>query len=308
MRIAIVGAGAVGQLFGALLTRAQREVVFVARGNALAAISRVGIAVDTPTGAFRTPALRASSDPADLGTCDAVIVAVKSWQVEELAPSLRPLLGPGAVAVSVQNGVEAADRIADALGPHHAAIGVCHVLATRTGEAEVRHGGPSPELAVGAFSGPSDRLEPLAAALRSAGIEATVRPDIRARLWQKLLFVEPLGSIGAATRAPVGVFRQVPETRALLERAMHEVGAVATARGIALAPDIVAETLARIDTMPEGAMTSMHRDLVEGRPSELYEQTGAVVRLGAGANVPRPVHEFLMATLLPRERENRRVP
>jgi 2-dehydropantoate 2-reductase len=305
MRIAIVGAGAVGQLFGALLARAGHDVAFVARGEALAAIASRGIAVDTPGGAFQTVPLRASADPAELGARDAVIVAVKSFQVEGVAPTLAPLVGSSSLAVTVQNGVEAPDQLARGLGRKDATVlGVCHVLATRVAAAAVHHAGPAPELLMGAYSGSSDRLEPLAAALRGAGIEATVVADARLPLWTKLLFVEPLGSVGAAARSPAGIVRSVPETRALLERAMTEVGAVARAQGVDLPEDVVTRSLARVDAIPAGATTSMHRDLVEGRRSELHEQTGAVVRLGERGKVPCPIHEFLMATLLPQELSN----
>jgi 2-dehydropantoate 2-reductase len=307
MRVAIVGAGAVGGLLGALLTRTGHTVSFVARGEALEVIRSRGIRATTPTETFTTSPLAASNNPAELGQADLIFVSVKAWQVEALAPTLKPLLAPGAMVVPVQNGVEAADQLATALGNDFVIGGICHVLGTLESPATVRYIGPAPQLTLGERSGgTSERISKLAELLRAAGMTVTLPEDIRVALWSKLLFVEPFGSVGAVTRSPADIVRAIPETRALLEQAMREVQAVAGGRGISVPDDAITQSLARIDAMPNGATASMHRDLVEGRPSELNEQTGAVVRLGKQANVPRPVHDFLLASLLPQEQRSRR--
>src|SRR5437879_5165829 len=120
MRIAIAGTGAVGGLLGALLLRGGAEVAFVARGAQLAAPRAVG--------SFTVPVALASDDPAALGAADAVIVAVKAWQMDGLAESLRPLLAQGGFVVSLQNGVEAHDRLASVLGAERVAGGLCHLI------------------------------------------------------------------------------------------------------------------------------------------------------------------------------------
>ena len=307
MRVAIVGAGAVGGVFGAMLARAGHAVSLLTRGDSLEAVRARGLSLTNAAGeVYETGPLAASDDPAALGVADLVLVAVKSWQVAALAPALAPLVGPGTLVVPVQNGVEAGEALLDGLGPsaaHAVAFGVCHVLASRDRPGHVRSGGGPPQLTVGEpRGGPSPRLERLADALRAAGIVVVISPEIRVELWGKLLFVEPLGSVGAVTGVPMGVMRSVPETRALLEQAMGEVLAVAAGQGVRLPGDPVAAALARVDGMPASATTSMHRDLLEGRPSELDEQTGAVVRLGHRAGVACPVHDVLYACLLPRHR------
>src|SRR5271154_1752398 len=116
MRVTIVGAGAVGGLLGGLLARGGHAVSFVAHGESLAALRSRGIEVVTASESFSTGPLAASASPSELVACDLVVVAVKSWQVEALAPSLAPLLGEGTMVVPVQNGVEAAEQLASALG------------------------------------------------------------------------------------------------------------------------------------------------------------------------------------------------
>ncbi len=126
-------------------------------------------------------------------------------------------------------------------------------------------------------------MEKLATVLRGAGIDVTVTADVRAALFAKLLFVEPFGSVGAVTRSSIDVVRAIPEARALLEGAMEEVRAVAEGLGVRLREGEVGAALARVDAAPVGAMASMHRALVEGRRSELEEQTGAVRAAPGGA-------------------------
>jgi 2-dehydropantoate 2-reductase len=306
MRIVVVGAGGVGGLFGGLLHRSGEEVAFVARGGQLAALRGGGLEVRSTLGTFEVRA-PAAEDPAALGKADAVVVAVKAWQVEEVAPKLRPLLGPRTVVVPMENGVEAVGTLAAALGEGRVAGGLTHVFAWIEAPGVVRHVGPAPRVTLGETrGGGSERLDRLAAALRKAGMEAAVIPDIEVALWEKFLFIDPLGSVGAAARSPVGAVRETSETRVLLVAAMREVAAVAKARGVALPADAVDRTLSRFDSLPVDGTASMHRDIVAGKPSELFEQTGAVVRLGAKAGVPTPVHDLLFACLLPQETQARR--
>ena len=120
-------------------------------------------------------------------------------------------------------------------------------------------------------------------------------------LWRKFLFIAPVSGLGAVTRAPIGVLRSRPDTREQLERAMREVLAVARAHGVGLPDDAVEETLAFTDSLPEDGTTSMQRDIVAGRPSELESQSGAVVRLGREQGVATPVHDSIYQALLPLE-------
>jgi len=309
MRIAIVGAGGVGGVFGGLLARAGHDVSFVARGANLEAIRAQGLRVHGPWGTFVVrPGV--AEEPAGLARgspFDAVLVCVKAGQVREVAAALRPLVGEGTVVVPLQNGVEAAEALSAELGAGRVAGGLCHVFAWREGPGEVRTTGTPLQITLGELKGPvTPRLTRLAEAIRGSGAGAVLADDVVAAAWEKFLFIDPFGSVGAVTRAPIGVMRSEPRTRALLVAAVEEVDALARARGVALAADAVARTLARYDELPAEATASMQRDVAAGRPSELHEQTGAVVRLGeaAGANVP--VHRFLYAALLPQEAAARR--
>ena len=309
MHIAIVGTGGVGGVFGGLLAQAGHDVAFVARGENLSAIRAGGLRVHGPWGTHVVhPA--AAEDPAGLATgspFDAVLVCVKAGQVKEIAGALRPIVGGGTVVVPLQNGVEAAAELAGELGAERVAGGLCHVFAWREGPGEVRTTGTPLQITLGELGGPpSPRLERLAEAIRGSGAGVVLAADVVSAAWEKFLFIDPFGSVGAATRAPLGVMRSEPRTRALLVAAVEEVAAVARARGVAVPADAVARTLARYDELPAEATASMQRDVAAGRPSELHEQTGAVVRLGEAAGASIPVHRFLYAVLLPQEAAARR--
>ena len=309
MRIAIAGAGGVGGLIGGLLARAGTEVVVVARGAHAEAIRVRGITVDSPLGKFTARVAGVSDDPATLGAVDAVLVAVKSWQVSEIAPLLPPLVAAGGVAVPLENGVEGASRLEAELGEDRVAGGIVTVLSWIQAPGAIRHVGGAPRITMGergARSGArSERLEALAAVLRAARVEVTIAEDIERAMWEKFMFIEPWGAVASAARAPAGVIRSTPETREVLKRTVEEVAALARARGVSLGADAVPSALARIDAVPFEATASMQRDIGAGRPSELDDQTGAVVRLAGEAGVPVPVHAVLLGALVPQEQTAR---
>lgn len=120
-------------------------------------------------------------------------------------------------------------------------------------------------------------------------------------MWEKFLFIASLSGVAAVARAPVGIIRSVPETRAILENLIEEIVAVARARDIALKGDAAAATLAVIDRLPAESTTSMQRDVMEGRPSELASQCGAVVRLGKEVGQDAPLNSLIYGSLLPQE-------
>lgn len=306
MRIAVIGAGAVGGYFGGRLADAGEEVSFVARGRTLAALASRGLKIESPLGDLTLEDVRATDDPATVGEVDAVVLGVKAWQVPEVAPAIRPLVGRETCVVPLQNGVEAADQLAAVLGPEPVVGAVCKIICRVVEPGHVRHFGARPAIALGELDGrASARLERLRRALERARVAAETPPDIRVAMWEKFLFITAVSGIGAVTRSPLGVTRAIAETRAVLEEAMREVVAVAAARGVALAPQTVARTMAAVDRLPADATASMQRDLMEGRPSELESQNGAVVRLAHELGVATPIHRFLYASLLPMERQAR---
>lgn len=306
MRVAVVGAGAVGAYFGGRLAQSGEDVTFLARGEHLRAMRESGLRMESADGDFTLDPAPVTDDATSVGSVDVVLLTVKGWQVPRAIDSMRPLVGPETVIVPLLNGVEAPEQVADALGADHAAAGLCGLFGSAVQPGHFRNILPQPFITFGELDNRrSERLMRLQQAFERSGVRATIAEDIQAALWQKLMFVGPFGAVGAVTRAPIGVMRTLPETRALLEGAMAEIGMVGRARGVAIVESAVAAAMAFVDATPEQGTASMQRDLIAGRPSELDSQVGVVVRMARTASVDAPLHTFLYASLLPLERRAR---
>jgi 2-dehydropantoate 2-reductase len=306
MKIAIFGTGGVGGYFGGRLAQAGEEVTFIARGEHLRAIQANGLKVDSILGNFVVNPARASDDPQAVGPVDAIITGVKAWQVSQAAQAMRPMVADRTVVLPLENGVEAPEQLAAVLGAEHVLGGMCQLSAFIAGPGHIRHVGIEPFVALGELDRrPSERSGRLLQAFQRAGVKATIPNDIQVAMWDKFLFIAAISGVGAVTRSPAGVFRRLPETRQMLIAAMEEVFAVARRRGVRLPDNTVEKRLAFIDQMAAGVTASMQRDIIEGRPSELESQNGAVVRMGRELGVLTPVHEFLYASLLPQEKRAR---
>jgi 2-dehydropantoate 2-reductase len=299
MRIAIFGTGGAGGYFGARLAQAGEDVVFIARGRHLQAIRDHGLHVDAPKGSF-VVSTQATDNPADAGVVDVVIVGVKAWQVPEAAHAIKPMLGRETVVLPLQNGVEAASQLEAVVGRSRVLGGLCGTVSFVVGPGRIRSVGETNFVKFGELRGSvSERAEGLKEMFLRAGIRAEIPHDIHAALWEKFLFVVSWGGVGAVARAPIGVLRQLPETRLMLEQAMREIFDVARARHIELHQEIVAKTMAFVDSLAPDATTSLQRDIADGKPSELEAWNGAVVRLGRESGVTTPLHSILYSCLRP---------
>lgn len=306
MRIAIMGAGGVGGYFGGLLAHAGYDVAFIARGEHLAAIQAHGLRVESVHGDFTVYPARASADPAEIGPVDYVILAAKTHQFDQALAAAQPLIGPATTVLPLQNGIDAAERVAAALGRRHVIGGLCQVGSYIAAPGVIKQISQFRRVVAGELDGPiTPRVRAIVAALQAAGATAEATDDIQGALWAKFIFIAPFSGVGAVTRVPAGEIMACPETRRLLEDAMREVEAVARARGIALAVDIVSRTMAFCAAMAPQQTASMQRDVMEGKPSELESMIGVMVRLGAALDVPTPAFNFFYAALLPQERRAR---
>ncbi|HUP63102.1 MAG TPA: 2-dehydropantoate 2-reductase [Thermoanaerobaculia bacterium] len=326
MRVAVVGAGGVGGYFGGRLANAGIDTTFIVRGATLGALRTRGLRVESINGDFtlrradvpvrpvvggrgRPPSLQATDDPAQAGGVDAILMTVKSWQIPEAAARLAPMIGADTVVVPLENGIDAPEVLAGIVGRQHVLGGLCGIVSFLVEPGHIRHIASEPFVMFGELDNrPSERTQRLCDAFVRAGVKADIPPDIHRSMWSKFLFIAPLSAIGALTRLPVGVWRSIPETRAIAERALAETVALAQARGIDLGDDAVARTIERYEGLDPAATSSLQRDVMEGKPSELDAQIGAVVRLARESNVDVPVCELLYHCLLPQERQARNSP
>jgi 2-dehydropantoate 2-reductase len=307
VRIAVFGAGGAGGYLGVRLIEAGHDVVLIARGEHLRAIREHGLRLDSIAGDALVRPVLATDDPASAGPVDAVVVATKTFDLSEAAEAMRALVGPETAVVPVLNGVEGPDVLAAAIGPGPVLGGLAGMVSFIAAPGHIRHVGADPWIAFGELDGrKSERVRRLQKAFGACrGLRVDVPDDINVAMWEKFLFIAATGGVGAVTRAPFGAFRAVPETRAMLEAAMRETLAVARARGVGLTDDAVTRSMALIDGFEPHGTSSMQRDIMAGRRSELDAWNGAVVRLGRDAGVETPAHAHIYAALLPQERRAR---
>ena len=303
MKFAIFAAGGVGGYFGGRLAQAGHDVTFIARGTHLAAIREAGLKVDSIDGNFFVQPAKATDDPASVGVVDVLLVAVKAWQLEVAIKQMKLLVGMNTVILPLLNGVEAPEQLSAAFGGECVLGGLCRVSSFVAGPGHIQHVGIQPIIVLGELDNHrTERVEAIRGALSSIhNSTVEIAEDIQVALWEKFLIVCALSGVGAVTRQPVGVYRDVPETRAMLTRAIEETAAVGRARGVPLSRGVVARVLDRVDFIQPDVIASMHKDIVEGRPSELEAQNGAVMRMGRELSVLTPAHDFIYASLLPLE-------
>lgn len=303
MKVAVVGAGGVGGYFGGRLAQAGMDTTFIARGATLDALRTRGLRVDSINGDFVVERPHASDDPGTVGEVDAILLAVKAWQIPEAARHLLPMLGPDTVVVPLENGIDAPEVLAPIVGREHVAGGLCAIVSFIVAPGHVRHAAFDPMVMFGELDNTrTQRLERLRQAFAKAGVTAEIPQDIHRSMWTKLLFIATMSGIGALTRVPVGVWRAVPEIRAMVTDSLQEVTSLASARGIDLGEDAVEKTWQRYDALAPASTSSLQRDVMEGKPSELDAQLGAIVRLAKEAGVPTPVTAMVYHALVPQER------
>ena len=299
MRIAIFGSGGVGGYFGARLAAGGEDVTFLARGAHLKAMQDEGLHIESPNGNLHLPKVQATDRPQAVGPVDVVLFTVKLYDVDASAATLRPLIGPNTVVITLQNGVEAVDMVAKHVGEDHVAGGAAYIVAVINQPGQVRHT-VGQNLVFGERDGRrSDRLVAFEEAGKRAGFGAKASTQVESDLWVKFVRLSAWSGVTAVTRSPMGVIRADPALFAMMMTATDEAIAVGTARGVTFPADIVESTLAMIPNFPPSSKSSMLEDLERGRPLELPWLSGAVARLGQEAGVPAPTHQFITTVLMP---------
>lgn len=302
MRIAIVGSGAVGGFYGALLARQGHDVGFIARGAHLAAIREHGLRVRGAVGDFAARG-RADSDPAALGKADLVILAVKTYDNDTALPMLSVLSGPNTAVLTLQNGVDSVDQVAAIVGLENVLGGATYVATAIAEPGVIAQTGTHRRVVFGEVANPgaepSARVREIADAMRAADIHAEPVADARPALWEKFVYLAPFAGFTGAARQPIGPLRDLPGFFDLALRACGEVAAVARAEGVTLPADLPQKLRAYIDALPASTRSSLLIDLQSGKRIEVESLQGSVVRRAAAAGVDVPIMQTLYAVLKP---------
>ena len=309
MKFAIFGTGGVGGYFGGRLAQAGEDVTFIARGNHLSVIQQTGLSVDSIRGDFEVNPVKATDLTQSVGAVDVVILAIKGWQLDDAILQMKPLIGQFTVIIPLLNGIEHMEALVNAFGREHVLGGVCRISAFIAEAGRIKHVGIDPFIAFGELNREmSERVSKLYDVFKNiSGVTVEASGNIELAMWEKYLLISAFSGVGAVTRSPVGVFRSIPETRAMFRRVLEEVVLVANSRGVGLTEKSVQAVMDRIDQTQPDTMASMQKDVLAGRPSEPESQTGALVRMARAATVSVPTHEFIYASLLPMEKKARQL-
>ena len=285
MKVAVMGAGAVGCYFGAMLARAGHAVTLIGRPQHVEAVNRRGLYLDSKSFQEHVP-MSASTDAAAVARSDVVLFCVKSSDTEAAGRQIAPHLGEKTVLLTLQNGVDNAERLQAAL-PQEVIPAVVYVATEMAGAGHVKHHGRG-DLVIGA----SASSEAIAAQLIAAGVPVTVSDNANGELWVKLIVNCAYNAISAISRMPYGQMVEGDGVPAVMDDVVMECLAVAKAAGVIVPGDVRASVPGIARAMKE-QFSSTAQDLMRGKPTEIDHLNGYVVRKGAALGVPTPVNRVL---------------
>lgn len=291
-----MGAGAVGSYYGARLAAAGHDVVLIGRPAHVEAIEGRGLRLEMG-GTEHVVRVSADTDPGAVAGARLVLLCVKATDTETAVQALAPHLVPGALVLSLQNGVDNAPR-AQALLTQRVWPAVVYVASEMVGPGVVRHRGRG-ELVIGptdhvAPADPGTDAESVVGLLNAAGIATELGSDVAGALWAKLVLNCAYNALSALSRLPYGRMVAQPGVAHVMQDLVAECRAVAAADGVHIAGYVADAAVLRIaETMPEQYSSTAH-DLMRGRRSEIEHLNGYVVRRGAALGVPTPVNRTLL--------------
>ncbi len=300
MKILIMAAGAVGGYYGSLLARAGNDVLFVARGDNLDAIRRIGLRVNSVNSGDFTLPVNAVDSLDESWTPDLVMFCVKGYQNALAIQTIAPAVGDDTTILTLQNGIGSGDDLSAAFGADKVLLGAAYVDASHPGPGVFEERGGTCRIVFAEQDGlPTERCSEILRTLQSAGIESEIAADINEALWNKLVYICGLSGMTCITRSPFKEVVETPQTAALTLRVMEEAAAVGRAAGVNLANGVAETTMAHLYEERDGMVSSMHADLNAGRPLELANLNGKVSELGHELGIPTPLNDFITACLTP---------
>ena len=297
--IAVVGAGAVGCYFGGMLARAGAPVTLIGRAPHVEAINRDGLFIDSIR--FKEHvSIFASTEIGAARGAQLVLFSVKTVDTEGTAKLLAPYLAPDTIVVSLQNGVDNAERIDFAAGIQ-VIPAVVYIAAAMIGLGRVQHSGRGDLIIGNPSENPSphhdaneSELAEIAATFTRAGVPCRISENITVELWEKLIMNCAYNAISALSRMKYGRIARDPGTIEVMNRVVIEAVAVGNAAGVQLSADSMIAAVLKLgsEAMPE-AVSSTAQDIARGKPTEIDSLNGFLVRKGTELGVPTPINQTL---------------
>lgn len=296
MKVAVVGAGAMGSLFGGLLAEAGAAVYLLDIWTEhIEAVNKKGLNIES-RGESRSVMVQATTDPRSIGRADLIIIFVKSTHTSVAAETAKQMAGPNTLVLTLQNGMGNADIIAEVIEPGMVLSGTTSHGATVLGPGRIRHAGSGPTV-IGMWAGGSvDKIRYIVNLFNRAGIETKTVDDVRIVLWNKLLINVGINAITALTGIKNGQILDLDITRDLSRAAVEEAMAVARAQSIEISDDIV-EQVFKVARATDQNRSSMGQDVDHKRRTEIGAINGVVVREGKRLGIETPVNHALTALM-----------
>ena len=297
MNVLVMAAGAVGGYFGSVMAE-KHDVVLVARNEHLKAIQEKGLQVQSKTSGNFISRATAVAKPEEGYVADIVLYCVKAYHNDSACDVIAPAVGPETTVLTLQNGIGSGDFLSNRFGEERVLLGAAYIEASRgTPGITEEHGGGC-RIALGEKHGMiSQRTKTVSELLKSSNIDHEISGDIMSALWKKLVFITALSGMTCLARARFEQVLDNPQTYELAIQVMSETKAVADAEGIDLPANIVKTTMDDFMSHKSELVSSMHQDLLSGRPLEVNVINGAVSQMGKIHNVSTPINDIITSCL-----------
>lgn len=298
MKILIYGTGGVGGFLGGKLAKTTHQVTLIARGAHLKAIQEHGLIVESITGNFTAHPHLATDDLTKIDVPDLVVFGIKSWQLQEASKDILQYTNDTTLFLPLQNGANNTEKLNEVLPKSQVLSGLCRMISFIKSPGVISNPDIPPTFLFGEQDNTrTPRVEAILQAFKEADINATIPGNIQVAIWQKFLFITTVSAIGGLTRASIGMMRDNAYIKDLMIKTAQEVYAVAHAKGILLPEDTIDKAFAAIARQAPETTASTQRDLMEGKPSELENFNGFIVKEGKKLGVLTPVNQLIYELL-----------
>lgn len=306
MNIVIYGTGGVGGYFGTRLAQAGNNVTFIARGKHLEAIQQNGLQLKSVNGDYLVKPANVTDDVSEVKNVDLILICVKTWQLEEVAEIIKPVLSENTMVISLLNGCNNHEVLASVIDKKHVLGGLCKVVSFVEDYGVINHVAYEPTLVFGELNNnKTERVHELENVLKEANITHKLAEDIQQEIWTKYLYITTVSALGALTRASHGEMLASPYIKNMMFKTAKEILLISKAKGVNLPEDIIERQFNIIESLPFETTASLQRDIMDGKPSELEAQNGTIVRLGKELGISTPTNNLIYYTLLPQENRAR---
>lgn len=301
MKIAIIGTGGVGGYFGGKLAKAGYDVTFLARGEHLKAIQQHGLRVKSIHGDFIVNTVKVTDTIKNIGPADFIILAVKAWQINDIVQDLTTIIKRDSLILPLMNGVSSIDELKEKIDPKNLIAGLCRIISKIESPGLINHFGVEPSIVFGESDNTlTERVKIIKDIFDKTEIKARISDDIMVDVWKKFIPICVSGLL-AVSKTNYGELRELRETRHLMTGLLKEAYDLSQKIGIKIEPDFLGKAIAFIDSFPYESTSSLTRDVLEGKPSEIEYQNGTIVRLAEKYGIETPINRFVYYCILPME-------